>query len=83
MGHLGYHDLHTVEPRGIGGGLALIWKEEVNLKVLYSDRRLIDILIKWQDKEFHLTCVYGDPVKEYRGEVWERLSRLGASRSSP
>lgn len=29
MRHLGCYDLYTVEPIGIGGGLALMWKEEI------------------------------------------------------
>ena len=62
VGHLGYFDLHTVEPVGKSGGLALMWKESVNIWILESNKRMIDVLVGWQDKEFYLTCVYGEPV---------------------
>ncbi|XP_019095662.1 PREDICTED: uncharacterized protein LOC104763574 [Camelina sativa] len=83
VGHLGYHDLHTVEPLGKSGGLALMWKEEVHIKVLHSDKRTIDVQVKWQDKEFFLSCIYGDPVRGERGKVWERLTRIGIERRGP
>lgn len=83
VGHLGYYDLHTVEPSGKSGGLALMWKEVVLIRVLQSDRRLIDTYICWQDKEFFLTCIYGEPVQSERGELWERLIRIGSNRNQP
>ncbi|KAG7583713.1 Reverse transcriptase domain [Arabidopsis suecica] len=83
VGHLGYFDLHTVDPVGKSGGLALMWKDSVQVRVLQSDKRMIDSLIVWQDKEFYLTCIYGEPVQSERGDLWERLTRLGLSRDKP
>lgn len=80
MAHLGYFDLCTVEPVGKSGGLALMWKETVQVKILYTDRRMIDTQITWQDKVYFLTCVYGDPFRDKRGRVWERLTRIGLAR---
>ncbi|KAG7559476.1 Ribonuclease H-like superfamily [Arabidopsis thaliana x Arabidopsis arenosa] len=71
------------EPVGKSGGLALMWKESVKIKILQSDKRMIDALVSWQDKEFLLTCIYGEPVQSERGELWERLSRLGGNRIKP
>ncbi|KAG7572302.1 Endonuclease/exonuclease/phosphatase superfamily [Arabidopsis suecica] len=72
-----------VEPRGKSGGLALLWKDSVQVKVLQSDKRMIDTQIKWQDKEFYLTCIYGEPVQAERGDLWERLTRMGQNRTFP
>ena len=35
VGHLGYHDLDTMEPVGKSGGLALMWREMVEVRILH------------------------------------------------
>jgi len=42
VGHLGYFDLHIVDPIGKSGGLPLMWKESVNIRILESNKRMID-----------------------------------------
>ncbi|KAG2270598.1 hypothetical protein Bca52824_065153 [Brassica carinata] len=71
----GYHDLKIVEPLGRSGGLAVMWKESFRMEILQANRRVIDMRVKWQDKSFFLSCIYGEPVKNRRSEVWERLTR--------
>lgn len=83
MEYLGYVNLHTVEPVGRSGGLALMWKDSLSIKILYSDKRLIDVEVTCQDKVFFLIFVYGDPVKENRSKLWERLVRIGVNRDGP
>ncbi|XP_056859988.1 uncharacterized protein LOC130508476 [Raphanus sativus] len=80
---LGFQYLRSVDAKGKGGGLALLWKQSCEVEILQANSRVIDAKVKWQDHQFHLTCVYGDPVKSKRSEVWERLSRLGAERQGP
>ncbi|XP_010474601.1 PREDICTED: uncharacterized protein LOC104754160 [Camelina sativa] len=60
-----------------------MWRDSVGIKILHSDKRIIDVQVKWQDKVFYLSCIYGDPVRGARGGVWERLTRIGISRSGP
>lgn len=67
--NIGFLDLCTVELEGIGGGLALLWKEEVQVKILQMTNRWIDAQIVWQDYEFFLTRVYGDLVYVEREKV--------------
>lgn len=31
----------------------------------------------WKDKAFYLTGVYGDPISNKRGQVWEKIMRIG------
>ena len=76
VGHLGYHDLHTVEPIGKSGDMALMWKDSLTVKILQSDRRLIDAQITLEGKEFYFTRVYGDLVRSLRNDVWERVMRI-------
>lgn len=64
-----YFNLWTVDPVGIGGGLALLWKEEVKVFVLSSNSRMIDTQITWKGKSLFLTGVYGDPVRSERWKV--------------
>ncbi|XP_048613516.1 uncharacterized protein LOC125587312 [Brassica napus] len=77
----GFSNLKTVEPVGKGGGLAVMWKESCKVEVLQASRRVIDLKIQWQDKMFFLTCVYGEPIKGKRGDVWERITRIGTTRN--
>ena len=54
-----YHDL--VPPSGHGaGGLALFWKQEVNLEVLDANPNLFDTCIELEGKTFFASFVYGD-----------------------
>ncbi|WZZ78471.1 hypothetical protein YC2023_099043 [Brassica napus] len=42
---LGHDNLHTVEPIGRCGGLALTWKSSYGVDILYSDKRIIDLKV--------------------------------------
>ena len=77
---MGFHDIVSVDARGKSGGLAVMWKEACRVETLQANNRVIDLKVEWQNHTFYLTCVYGDPVKSKRGEVWERISRIGATR---
>lgn len=81
--HFGYDNLVTVDPFGRSGGLALFYKNEYQLKILYSSNRMIDVEAVTLGKKVFLTFVYGDPVQNLREQVWERLTRYGLSRSDP
>lgn len=66
---LGYDHLVTVEPVGLSGGLAVMWKDSFQVEVLSSDKRIIDLKVKFGSSSFFLTCIYGDPVVARRQEV--------------
>lgn len=53
------------------------------MEVCQANRRVMDLKVQWKDKAFYLTGVYGEPVKGYRQEVWERLTRIGVVRKEP
>ncbi|KAG2267781.1 hypothetical protein Bca52824_062336 [Brassica carinata] len=77
---LGYDKLITVEPEGLSGGLALMWKDSYNVVVLSTDKRIIDLKVSIGSTSFYLSCVYGDPVRTIRREVWDRLTHIGLLR---
>lgn len=60
---MGYDHLITVEPEGLSGGLALMWKDSYQVDILSNDKRIIDMKVKLGLLSFFLTCVYGDPVQ--------------------
>lgn len=80
---LGYDMLFTVEPVGRSGGLALLWKRSYDIEILSSNKRIIDIKLTMGSLFFFVSCVYGDPVREKRREVWDQLISIGIRRDEP
>lgn len=39
---LSYDRVCTVEPIGLSGGLAILWKQEVRVEVKFADKNVID-----------------------------------------
>lgn len=60
--NLGYDHLITLEPLKLSGGLAVLWKDYYAVSVIWSDKRIIDLEVKFGSIKFFLTCVYGDLV---------------------
>lgn len=63
---LGSDEFVTVDPQGLSGGLAVMWKKHYNVEVLSKDNRIIDLKISLRATSFYLTCVYGDPEPDRR-----------------
>ena len=80
---LGFNHLFTVEPLGLSGGLALLFMDEFQVNVLFSNNRMIDIEAVIDGIKVFMTFVYGDPVLEHRDQVWERLTRFSTTRNGP
>ncbi|KAL0705016.1 hypothetical protein Bca4012_071441 [Brassica carinata] len=77
---LGYNNLVTVEPVGLSGGLAVLWKKSYKVNVLFRDKRVIDIKVEVGSLSFFLTCVYGDPMVARRKVVWDHLANIAVRR---
>jgi len=80
---LGYERVFTVNPVGLSGGLALLWKKGVDIEVKYADKNLIDFHIRFGSHDFFVSCVYGNPAFSYRHLVWEKITRIGINRKDP
>lgn len=63
---LGYDQLVTVEPEGLSGGLAVLWKDSYQVDVISKDKRIIDLKVTIGSTSFFLSCVYGNPVRARR-----------------
>lgn len=69
---LGFKNCLSVNCIGRGGGLALLWKKEVNLSVLSYLKSHIDAQILDDDvpnKQWFLTGIYGNPDATKRWET--------------
>ncbi|CAN6826168.1 unnamed protein product [Brassica oleracea] len=52
VAQLGYEEHNLVAPTGHGaGGLALLWKQEVKLTVIYSDANVLETMIEHEGKK--------------------------------
>ncbi|XP_019097316.1 PREDICTED: uncharacterized protein LOC109131143 [Camelina sativa] len=72
---------HLVPPQGHGGGgLALLWKQDVDIEILVSGSNFVDTKVLVKGKSFYATFVYGDPDHIKRRRVWEALKMIAESR---
>jgi len=60
-----------------------MYSKDYPVKFVFVSDRLIDIETIIDGNRFFITFVYGDPVVQYRELVWERLTRIGLTRSEP
>lgn len=65
---LGYNQLVTVEPVGLSGGLAVMWKDSYSVSILSADRRIIDMEVTFGSiKFFSYMCVWGSCQSKHAG----------------
>ncbi|XP_018463849.2 uncharacterized protein LOC108835040 [Raphanus sativus] len=77
---LGYDNVMVVNPIGLSGGLALMWRREVAVEVKFADKNIIDCWIRHRGQALYVTFIYGEPSQQGKKEVWERVMRLGVGR---
>ena len=68
---------------GLGGGLALLWRDNVDIDVQTSSPYHIDALINQNGVIWHFTRFYGHLETSRRGESWDLMRQLHASHSLP
>lgn len=67
----------TVPPEGLSGGLALSWKDNVNLEALLATANVIDTRVSFNGKTCFVSYIYGVPQMTNRAKFWEELSKIG------
>ncbi|CAM8950756.1 unnamed protein product [Rhodiola kirilowii] len=72
---LGFRNCFSVDRRGLAGGLALLWTEEVTLSILSYSQWHVDAEVM-AESTFRLTLFYGNPRASQRDESWHLLRRL-------
>ena len=75
-----YTNHFMVPPIGLSGGLALSWKDHVELDILDSSPNFIDTKITTGVETTFVTFLYGAPRQEDRASLWEKLTCLGNRR---
>ncbi|RYQ92149.1 hypothetical protein Ahy_B09g098304 [Arachis hypogaea] len=81
---LKFDNMFCVEPRGLSGGLCLLWKSNVNVNVYeWCDNYIkaninINNDLKWQG-----IFVYGNPVFKKRRKLWQELTVSNISKEEP
>lgn len=79
---MGFQSKFTVPPEGLSGGLALFWKEGIDLSVLSSSPNYIDTSLTYQGIFSNVTFIYGEPQQNLRRDFWDKMSELGSGRES-
>lgn len=79
---LGFTNMFTVPPIGLSGGLALLWKDGVDISVLTSSANVIDTKVNFKKKSSDISFVYGAPQQENRAAFWNFMAGLGETKSS-
>ncbi|XP_043703872.1 uncharacterized protein LOC122653966 [Telopea speciosissima] len=71
-------------PLGASRGLAILWQHNVDIKILNSDDWVIEAeVLHNQGSRFKPSCVYGDPVRSKRQQVWDKLIQRNAGCQDP
>ena len=74
---LGTQSSMGVKRIGTGGGLALLWRDEVHIVVHSHSIAHIDITIRIRGyRDWHFTSFYGNPETSKRDDSWILLRRL-------
>jgi hypothetical protein len=80
---LGFSNGVAVDCIGRSGGLGLWWRDGVDVTVRPWSQNYIDVVIKFEGKEWRFTGVYGEPKTELRARTWEALRYLRAQDDRP
>ncbi|RYR35233.1 hypothetical protein Ahy_A10g050377 [Arachis hypogaea] len=81
---LNFDKFFCVEPRGLSGGLCLLWKSNINIDVYeWCDNYIkasinLNNVMKWQG-----VFVYGNPVFQKRRKLWRELTVSNRNREEP
>lgn len=47
----------------------------------FVDKNLLDMHVQYDNVDFFVSCVYGEPVMKARHIMWERSTRIGCLRT--
>lgn len=74
---LGMSNMVLKDCYGKSGGLAMLWKKEINLELHNYSRYHIDVVVIERDGfKWRFTGLYGEPSKEKRWKTWKLLRIL-------
>ena len=73
---LGYFNFEIVEAKGLAGGLAFMWKAELEMKCLWKTSRVICCSLKGTQEveEWRMIGCYGTPYYREKELFWDALT---------
>ena len=80
---LHYTNYFSVPPAGTGGGLGLLWKDNITIEILESSLNIIDAKVSFKGSYSFISFVYGAPAVENKAAFWSNVTRIGEGRDSP
>lgn len=81
---MGFRGLFVVDRVGMGGGLALFWRDSSIATLNGYSANFIDVNVTEDGKPpWHLTCFYGFPERSRRKQSWALLRELKTRSSLP
>jgi hypothetical protein len=80
---MGFRHGVCVEGKGKGGGLALWWKDGVDVEVRSWCQFYIDAKISCDNISWRFTGIYGEPRSDLRGKTWDILRYLRSQDNLP
>uniref|UniRef100_A0A803PR19 Reverse transcriptase domain-containing protein n=1 Tax=Cannabis sativa TaxID=3483 RepID=A0A803PR19_CANSA len=74
---LGFEGLYSVDSRGHSGGVAMLWRNNIEAQLLRYSTNFIDIQIESPNSTpWRLTGLYGEPNREQRHHTWNLIRNL-------
>ncbi|XP_031107562.1 uncharacterized protein LOC116012214 [Ipomoea triloba] len=81
---LNFEGLFYVDGGGVGGGLALFWRDKDVAKLISYSKNHIDIQVRLPSSNaWRLTCFYGFPERNCRQQSWDLLRSLHSKSDLP
>ena len=82
--NLKFRNMHVVSEETQGGGLVLLWRGDVQLRVVSSSLNHVDTIInEGRDNTWRFTGFYGAPETSNRHITWNLLRNLNAQFDFP
>ena len=73
----------AVDCQGLSGGLALWWRDFVQVSVRPYCQYFIDVELRFEEKTVRFTGFYGEPRTELRKKSWDAIRYLRAQDNLP
>jgi exonuclease III len=81
---VGFQYVFTVPSKGRSGGLALMWKDSIEVRVQTFSQHHVDVHVHMDTNSWwRLTGFYGHPEPHKRHETWKLLNHLGSRNQAP
>ncbi|XP_026443846.1 uncharacterized protein LOC113343999 [Papaver somniferum] len=80
-----YPNVSFLNPIGLSGGLCLLWKDNIDLKVIDMSLNMINCIVKLdsQNNNSLLTCLYGALNKNDKEAQWNHINNLRENHNNP